>query len=59
MTAKKGSEIVGTSLIVGSPDGKSQNVTLISADAALSPYSEKAKEAKAKGFRNQAFYDKE
>ena len=59
MTAKKGDEIVATGLIVVSADGKSQNVTLTSADAALSPYSEKAKEAKKKGFRNQAVYDKQ
>jgi hypothetical protein len=59
MTAKKGAEIVAMSLIVVSADGKSQDVTLTSADAAMSPYSEKAKEAKKKGVRNQAVYDKQ
>jgi hypothetical protein len=46
-------------LIVVSADGKSQDVTLTSPDAAMSAYSEKAKEAKKKGVRNQAVYDKQ
>ena len=60
MTAKKGNEVIAQGLIVVSSDGKSQDVTLTSGDAAMSPYSEKAKEkAKEKGFRNQAVYEKQ
>jgi hypothetical protein len=59
MTAKKGDQVVAQGLIVVSGDGKSQDVTLVSPDAAMSPYTEKAKEKKEKGFRNKAVYDKE
>ena len=59
MTAKKGADIVAMGLIVVSGDRKSQDVTLTSPDAAMSAYSEKAKEAKRKGVRNQAVYDKQ
>jgi hypothetical protein len=60
MTAKKGSEVVAQGLIVVSADGKSQDITLTSPDAAMSVYSEKAKEkTSGKGFRNNAVYDKE
>jgi hypothetical protein len=68
MTVKKGGEVLAYGLIIVSADGKSQDVTLTSAAAAMSVYNEKAKEkakekgkeeAKEKEFRNKAVYDKE
>lgn len=64
MTAKKGNEIIAQGLIIVSADGKSQDVTLTSADAVMSVYNEKGKrkateKGKEKGFRNKAVYDKE
>ncbi|MGC1323065.1 MAG: hypothetical protein WA849_12845 [Candidatus Udaeobacter sp.] len=60
MTAKKGGEVLLYVLIIVSADGKSQDVTVASASAAMSVYKEKAnKKATEKGFRNKAVYDKE
>jgi hypothetical protein len=60
LTAKKDGEVVAQGLIVVSADGKSQDITLTSADAPMSVYSEKAREkTSGKGFRNKAVYDKE
>jgi hypothetical protein len=60
MTAKKGGEVLAYCLIILRADGKSQDVTVTSAAAAMSVYKEKANEkATEKGFRNKAVYDKE
>ena len=60
MTTKKGDEVLAYCLIIVSADGKSQDVTLTSASAAISVYKEKAnKKATEKAFRNKAVYDKE
>jgi hypothetical protein len=56
MTAKKGGKVVVYGMITVSADGKSQNVTLTSPDAATDIYEGKGKKD---GFVNTVVYEKE
>jgi len=57
MTVKKGGDVVAYCMMTVAADGKSQNVTLTSPDAASDIYD--AAKGKKDGFINTAIYDKE